>query len=327
MRFNPKARLDRGQVQVRRGGGGRRVGRGGGFPLPTGSGVGMGGRLGGGVVGLIVLVIVLLVGGGGLGDLLGGSGGLGGAVTPRSDTENVASSELTECATGEDANENPDCARLAVVNSIQDYWSQALPEQTGTAYVEADTIMFSDTVQTGCGTASSDVGPFYCPVRGDMQVYLDTTFFDDVLEGQLGAQGGDFAEAYVLAHEYGHHIENLLGYMGKVRTQKGPMSDAVRLELMADCLGGMWAKHATTAEDASGEPLILELTDEDIREAIDAAEAVGDDAIQERGAGRVTPESWTHGSAAARAMWFETGLTTGTIAACDTFETDRLYPS
>jgi predicted metalloprotease len=322
MRFNPKARLDRSQVQVRRGGG---RGRGGmGFPMPASTG----GRLGGGVVGLVILVIVLLVGGGGLGDILGGgSGGLGGAVTPRSASENVASSELTECQTGQDANENPDCARLAVVNSIQDYWSQALPEQTGRPYAEADTIMFSGAVQTGCGNASSDVGPFYCPVRGDMQVYLDTTFFDDVLEGQLGAQGGDFAEAYVLAHEYGHHIENLLGYMGRVRTQQGPNSDAVRLELMADCLGGMWAKHATTAEDASGEPLILELTDQDIREALDAAAAVGDDAIQERGSGRVNPESWTHGSAAAREMWFKIGLTKGTLAACDTFETNRLYPT
>jgi uncharacterized protein len=316
MRFNPKARLDRSQVQVRRGGGGGRGGGGLPFPIPAGTG----GRIGGGIGGVVVLIIILLVSGG-LDNLGGGTGSTG--VTPRSASQPVSSSELTECRTGADANENPDCARLAVVNSIQAFWERELPGQ----YVEADTVMFSGGVDTGCGSATSDVGPFYCPAPRDMKVYLDTTFFGDVLEGQLGAEGGDFAEAYVLAHEYGHHIENLLGYMGKVRTQQGPNSDAVKLELMADCLGGMWAKYATTAEDAGGEPLILELDQQDIREAIGAAAAVGDDAIQERGAGRVDPESWTHGSAAAREMWFMTGYEQGSLRACDTFEADQLYPN
>jgi uncharacterized protein len=321
MRFNPKARLDRSQVQVRRGGGGGRGGGGMPFPIPAGTG----GRIGGGIGGIVVLVIIVLV--------TGGLGGLGGGgtettgVTPRSASGAVSSSDLTECETGVDANDNPDCARLAVVNSIQDFWEGALPEQTGKQYVEADTVMFSGGVDTGCGSATADVGPFYCPAPNDRMVYLDTTFFDDVLEGQLGAAGGDFAEAYVLAHEYGHHIENLLGYMGKVRTQQGPNSDAVKLELMADCLAGMWTKYATTAEDADGNVLILELDDADIREALDAAAAVGDDAIQQRGSGRVNPESWTHGSAAAREMWFRTGYQDGSIRACDTFETDRLYPN
>ena len=321
MRFNPKARLDRSQVQVRRGGGGSRGGMG--LPIPMGTG---GRRMGGGIGGIIVLVIIVLLSGG-----LGGLGGLGGGSEPGGDPRSasgaVRSSELSECESGEDANQNPDCARLAVVNSIQSFWSEALPQQAGREYVEVDTVMFSGSVNTGCGTASSDVGPFYCPARDDMQVYLDTTFFDDVLEGQLGGSGGDFAEAYVLAHEYGHHIENLLGYMARVRTQKGPESDAVRLELMADCLAGMWTQYATTAEDADGEVLILELDDSDIKEALDAAAAVGDDAIQQRGSGRVDPESWTHGSAAARETWFQTGYTRGSLQACDTFETDRLYPS
>jgi uncharacterized protein len=321
MRFNPKARLDRSQVQVRRGGGRGRGGGGMPFPIPAGTG----GRIGGGVGGIVVLIIILVVTGG-LGNLGGGGGTGTSGVSPRSASGPVAASELTECRTGADANENPDCARLAVVNSIQAFWAQALPQQAGREYVEADTVMFSGGVDTGCGSASSDVGPFYCPARGDMQVYLDTTFFDEVLEGQLGAEGGDFAEAYVLAHEYGHHIENLLGYMGKVRTQQGPNSDAVKLELMADCLGGMWAKYATTAEDAGGEPLILELDQQDIREAIGAAAAVGDDAIQQRGSGQVDPESWTHGSAAAREMWFMTGYEQGSLRDCDTFEADELYP-
>jgi predicted metalloprotease len=317
MRFNPRARLDRSQVQVRRGGGG---GGTRGLPIPAG----MGGRVGGGIGGIILIVVIVLLSGA----LNGGGGGSGspGVNPPRSDSEAVSSSELTECQTGEDANENPDCARLAVVNSIQAFWGEALPEQTGREYVEADTVMFSGGVSTGCGNATSDVGPFYCPARGDMKVYLDTTFFKDMLEGQLGATGGDFAEAYVLAHEYGHHIENLLGYMGRVRTQQGPESDAVRLELMADCLGGMWTKHATESTDAGGEPLILELNQQDIEEAINAAQAVGDDRIQQKSSGRVNPDQWTHGSAAAREYWFTIGYSKGTLQDCDTFETDQLYP-
>ena len=319
MRFNPKARLDRSQVQVRRGGGGR-GGGGMGLPIPMGAG----GRVGGGIGGIILLILIVVLNGG-LGGLTGGGDSGAG---PRSANGAVASSELTECESGEDANQNPDCARLAVVNSIQAFWRDALPQQGNREYVDADTVMFSGGVETGCGAASSDVGPFYCPTRDDMKVYLDTTFFDDVLEGQLGAGGGDFAEAYVLAHEYGHHVENLLGYMGKVRSQQGgPMSDGVRLELMADCLAGMWAQYATTAEDASGEVLILELDQQDIREALDAAAAVGDDSIQERSSGRVDPESWTHGSAAAREMWFMKGYEGGSLKGCDAFATDKLYPS
>lgn len=321
MRFNPKARLDRSQVQVRRGGGRGSGGRGSGMSLP----IPTGGKGGAGMVVVVVVVLVVLGLTGGLGGLLGGDSG-GGAVTPRSADEPVSTSELTECETGEDANENPDCARLAVVNSIQSFWREALPEQTGREYVDADTVIFTGSVDTGCGTADSSVGPFYCPTRDDMQVYLDTSFFSAMLEGQLGAKGGDFAEAYVLAHEYGHHVENLLGYLGRTRTQQGPNSDAVRVELMADCLGGMWAKYATTAEDADGNVLILELTDEDISEALDAAAAVGDDRIQER-SGRVNPETWTHGSAAAREMWFNVGYEKGSFDACDTFDADELYPS
>ncbi len=323
MRFNPRARLDRSQVQVRRGGGRGSGGRGSGMSLPIPTG-GKGGGVG--MVVLVVIVLVVLGLTGGLGGLLGG-GGSSGAVTPRSADEPVSTSELTECETGEDANENPDCARLAVVNSIQSFWREALPEQTGEQYVDADTVIFTGSVDTGCGAADSSVGPFYCPTRDDMKVYLDTSFFSAMLEDQLGAKGGDFAEAYVLAHEYGHHVENLLGYLGRTRTQQGPESDAVRVELMADCLGGMWAKYATTAEDADGNVLILELTDEDISEALDAAAAVGDDRIQERSSGRTNPETWTHGSAAAREMWFNVGYERGSFEACDTFKADELYPS
>jgi uncharacterized protein len=302
MRFNPKARLDRSQVQVRRGGGRRSAGGGMPFPVPASTG----GRIGGGLGGIVVLIIILVVTGAvGGGGLLGGGSGSGGSGTEQGA---VSTDELDQCQSGADANSDPDCARLAVVNSIQSFWSQELPQETGTQYQEADTVMFQGSVETGCGPATAEVGPFYCPVRGDHHVYLDTSFFHDMLQGRLGAEGGDFAEAYVIAHEYGHHIENLLGYMGRVRTQQGANSDSVRLELMADCLAGVWGKHATTARDADGQVLIQSLDQHDVHEAINAAQAVGDDRIQKMSSGRVNPEQWTHGSAAAREMWFMTGL-------------------
>lgn len=313
MRFNPKARLDTSQVQVRRGGGGG----GGGLPFPLPSGGGGGGMKVGGGLGFLIVILVLV-----LSQCLGGGGGTSPSlddVIPRSDSQAVAASELTECQTGADANRNPDCARLAVVNSIQGFWQGALPKR----YRPADTVMFSGSVTSACGQATTAVGPFYCPA--DMKVYLDTTFFKDMLEGQLGAGGGDFAEAYVLAHEYGHHIQNLTGYLSRVRTQQGPESDAVRLELQADCLGGLWAKNATSVPDPDGNVLIQELDQQDIDEAVDAAQAVGDDRIQQRSSGRVDPDQWTHGSAAARKYWFGVGYQTGDFNACDTFEAGDLH--
>ncbi|HSE72212.1 MAG TPA: neutral zinc metallopeptidase [Nocardioidaceae bacterium] len=308
MRFNPNARLDRSQVQNRRGSGG-----GGGFPVGGGSGL----KVGGGIGGVIMVILVIV-----LSQYLGGGAGL--PAGPQSDSGPVStgSGELSHCRTGADANEDPDCARLAVVNSIQDFWGDALPRQAGREYVPGDTVIFSGSVSTGCGGATSDVGPFYCPP--DQQVYLDTTFFEDMLEGQLGGRGGDFAEAYVLAHEYGHHVQNLLGIMGRVRTQQGPTSDAVRLELQADCLAGMWTRYATETEDAQGQVLITELTRADIEEALDAARAVGDDRIQRKTSGRVNPDAWTHGSAEQRMRWFTVGREQGSLRACDTFAASRL---
>ena len=304
MRYNPRARLDRSQVQRRSGGGG------GGFGLPVGGG-GNGLKVGGGIGGLVILLLVFL-----LQSQLGGGGGTAGQQASGDDTS------LASCRTGADANQNRDCALVADVNSIQAYWDEALPEQTRTPYRRATTILFSGDVSTGCGNATSDVGPFYCSV--DERVFLDTTFFDQMLEGQLGAQGGPFSEAYVLAHEYGHHVQNLLGTMGQVRTQQGPESDAVRLELQADCYAGVWTKFATEVPDESGEPYILDLTQQDIEAAPDAARAVGDDRIQQRTSGRVDPDRWTHGSAEQRMRWFTVGMRSGSVEACDTFAANRL---
>jgi predicted metalloprotease len=308
MRYNPRARLNTGQVQNRRGS----SGGGGGFPIGGGGpGMRVGGGLGGVVVLIIIVVVYTLANGGGS----GGNGATGGG-------QGTGSTSLSQCRTGADANQDSDCALVADVNAIQSFWSDALPKMAGVKYTEAKTEIFSGQTQTGCGAASSDAGPFYCPV--DKHVYLDTTFFKDMLQGQLGAKGGPFSQAYVLAHEYGHHVQDLLGTMSKVKTQQGATSGSVRLELQADCYAGIWTKNATTADDANGQPYISGLTKDDISRALDAAAAVGDDRIQQKTSGRVDPDTWTHGSAAERMRWFTTGMDKGTLQACDTFSASRL---
>lgn len=304
MRFNPKARLntrrmgDAGRSGARGGGGGA------GLPIPGGL------AAGGGVTGLIVVVVIVVVSMW----LGGGSSGGGGYDDSRmSDT-----GRYEHCQTGEDANKDTDCARVAVENSLYDFWSSTLPDQSGTAFEPEKKIeTFSGGISTGCGQATADVGPFYCPT--DQTIYLDTTFFRDVLQQQLGGPSGGFVEPYVLAHEYGHHIQNLLGTMSKVKTQQGPHSDSVKLELQADCYAGMWAKSATTTQDENGVVLIQDLTQQDVQQAIEAATAVGDDRIQQQSGGGVDPDSWTHGSSAERVQWFRTGYQQGTLDACDTF--------
>ncbi|WP_445255689.1 KPN_02809 family neutral zinc metallopeptidase [Nocardioides aurantiacus] len=315
MRFNPKARIDQSQVEVRRGGG-RGGGLGGGLggggarlPIPTG---GKGGLGIGGIILVVLLYVLVQCVGGGVG---GGGGGTGSSGATGEQTTN-------ECRTGEDANSSDACAIDLFTTSVQDYWDQAYPDQTGEAYQQIRTVRFEGSTQSGCGQASSEMGPFYCP--NDQLVYLDTTFFDDMLRGQLGAQGGPFAIGYVIAHEYGHHVEDLQGDLGRIRTQQGADSDAVRVELKADCLAGMWARSATRTQDQDGQTIISDLTQDDIRRAIDAAEAVGDDRIQQRSGGRVDTDSFTHGSAAQRVKWFNIGLEQGSLEACDTFSARRL---
>jgi predicted metalloprotease len=318
MRFNPKARLDTSRVRDsgRGGGGGGGLG-GGGMRIPIPGGAKGGSTLGGLLVLVLFLVLTQCVG-----------GGQGGLPLPDTslDTSRVAagdSDRYANCKTGADAEEDVDCARVAVENSLTDYWSETLPAQSGTQF-EPEKVMqtFTGAVDTGCGQASSQVGPFYCPV--DQGIYLDTTFFEEVLQGQLSGPAGEFVEPYVLAHEYGHHIQNVLGTMSRVRTQQGPESDAVRLELQADCYAGMWTANATGTDDSGGEPLILELSEEDINQAVAAAKSVGDDRIQDQTTGRVNPREWTHGSAEQRMRWFMTGYQEGTLEACDTFSASQL---
>ncbi|MFS3129089.1 neutral zinc metallopeptidase [Nocardioides sp. Bht2] len=313
MRFNPKARLDAGQVRDAGSGGGGGLGGGGmRMPIPGGKVAGGGGL--GLVLAIAVFVLLQCTGNG------GGGGGL--ALDPSQLQVAGGSASNTgrydSCKTGQDAADNHDCGRVAVVNSIQDYWGDTLQSAAGVRYQEAATVTFTGAISTGCGQASAAVGPFYCPAPGDMKVYLDTDFFDEVLVRQLGGPPGDFVEWYVLGHEYGHHIQNLTGQMGKVRTQKGRNSDAVKLELQADCYAGLWVHNAVNTDTADGEPLFLEgPTENDLREAIAAAQAVGDDHIQKVSQGRVNPDEWTHGSSQDREQWFRTGYESGDYNACN----------
>jgi len=295
--FDEDAQLDGGQVQDRRGSrsaGGRR---------PSGR-VAIGGV--GGVAGLIIVLLVVVLGGGNTtsSDMyrLGGD--------QYAADEQAWSSDLAEeCRTGADANEREDCRIVGLVNSVQAYWIDAFTE-SGLRYDEADTQLFTSSTVSGCGPASAATGPFYCPA--DSTVYMDLSFFEVLTQPPFEAEGGPFAQAYVVAHEYGHHVQNLLG-QGDGGSRQGAESGSVRLELQADCYGGVWASNAV----ATG--FIVDLTDADIEIGLDAAAAVGDDRIQSGTGGRVDPESFTHGTSAQRQDWFMTGYRTGDPDRCDTF--------
>jgi predicted metalloprotease len=231
--------------------------------------------------------------------------------------QQVSNSSLAqECRTGADANRNHDCAVVAIINSVQDYWTDQFA-RSGQTYRKATTNFFNGSVRTGCGSATSDTGPFYCPA--DTEVYIDLSFFQE-LQTRFGAEGGPFAEAYVLAHEYGHHVQDLLGTSDRVGSGTGPTSGSVRLELQADCYAGVWGNHATTTPSSTGKPLITDVTQDDVQRALDTASRIGDDYIQQNlGRGRIDTSQFTHGTSAQREKWFTTGFTTGDPARCDTF--------
>jgi uncharacterized protein len=311
--IDPDADLDTSQVEDLRDSSGD---GGGGFG---------GGRmaLGGGGLGLVILVIYLLLSHGGGGSTGGSQSGLGGlnglpeiGGGPSSVQQGEAAERLKQkCATGQSATAL-DCEAVAFINSIQNYWTTQLA-RSGTPYRPVSTIFFTNSVSTGCGEASSDTGPFYCPA--DKKVYIDLSFYKE-LETRFGTQGGLFPRAYVLAHEYGHHVQDLLGTEQRVRTRSGPNSDSVKLELQADCYAGVWANHATQTRTASGKPLIENITAEDKKAGLDTASRIGDDFIQTHlGSGRVNKNQFTHGSSAQREKWLTVGLTTGNPAQCDTF--------
>jgi hypothetical protein len=304
--FRRNVRLNPGQVRDLRGagGGGRRFGLPGGFNLPTGglgSGGGSGGLAGGGIGTIILLVVIIVI----VLYLNGGLGGGGGNGTAQ-----PTGSGLAGCQTGQDANERLDCRIVGFVNSIQAYWTEEYARQ-GRTYQPARTVLFTDVVDTGCGQATSAVGPFYCPV--DKQIYIDLGFFT-VLEQQYGASAGPLAQAYVIAHEYGHHVQNIEGTLAQAQDgTTGPTSGGVRVELQADCFAGVWTGNAVDTG------YLEQITQQQVNDALSAAAAVGDDRIQQQATGQVEPHKWTHGSSDQRQNWFITGYNETQPASCDTF--------
>lgn len=307
VRFNEGASLDTSQVSDRRGSGGSS----GGIGVPLG--------VGGGGVGLIVVLVIAAIqffGGGG-----SGSGGLLQRAT--SDGGTVDAGQLaSQCRTGADANTDEDCRAVAFINSVQDYWANAF-QRSNRTYRDAVTVFYSGSTSTGCGVGRSGMGPFYCPA--DQQVYIDLTFWQ-TLKTDFKTDGGVFAQGYVLAHEYGHHVQNLLKTSDRVQAgDSGPTSGSVRLELQADCYAGVWAKNATTTPGPDGQILISDITQQDLADALDTASKIGDDYIQtEIAGGPARPSQYTHGTSAQRQKWLRTGYDSGDPASCDTFGTSNL---
>ena len=294
MTFNEGASINSGRVQRRRGG--------------PGGGIAIGGGAGGIVIVLIYLLIQFLGGG----DASSALNGLGNDTQDQTDDGTFAAG----CKTGAQANAAADCRVAGTIQSLDDYWADAMPG-LGAQLALPGIVVFDNSTQSACGTASAATGPFYCPT--DQTIYLDVAFFDE-LETTYGSSGGPLAQMYVVAHEYGHHIQHQLGVFDVADTsQTGEGSDSVKVELMADCLAGVWAGHAATTKDADGVTLIDPLTDQDVSDALSAAAAVGDDRIQQQATGSVNESAFTHGSAAERQAAFTTGYTKGTATACDSF--------
>jgi predicted metalloprotease len=304
MEINENAQVDPTQIDDRRGGGGGGGGLGGlgglgggRIPIPTSRG---------GLIVTVIVVLITLAGGGFAGfNALGGGG----------------SQPASDCSSANpDRFKQTDCRNELYVESIQNFWQTETPQVFGKAYTRSKTEFFSGQTDTGCGPADAGVGPFYCPQ--DNEVYIDLSFYDQ-LSSDFGAKGA-FAQPYVLAHEYGHHIQDIIGTESAMRRaqQRDPSSASrlsVMLELQADCYAGVWAKHATSTRDTHGEAIFTSITPQDINEALDAAAAVGDDSIQKKMGGQVDEAKFTHGSAAQRQHWFNAGFSTGDPKACDTF--------
>ncbi|HJE51118.1 MAG TPA: neutral zinc metallopeptidase [Tessaracoccus flavescens] len=298
MEFRPDVKLD--TSRTRYGGGGGGGGRGGRIAV------------GGGLSGLLVIILMMIFGGGNIGDILGGGSG-----QPAGQQQQQPQGQQPQCETGADIESNEQCRYVAYENALTNYWSGAFSD--GFQPIQA-LQLFSGQVPTACGTGSSQMGPFYCP--GDTTIYIDDVFMGQLLE-QLGTTRSYAAEAYIIGHEYGHHISYLTGDMNKARSggnDSGPTSGAVRLELQADCYAGVFFKN--TIQDPNSP--IESITQDDLNRIVDAARAVGDDHIQQQQGGRVVPESWTHGSSRMRQYWVAKGFESGDPNTCDTFSTDEL---
>ncbi|MBV6458342.1 MAG: hypothetical protein HONBIEJF_01469 [Fimbriimonadaceae bacterium] len=256
--------------------------------------------VGGGVGTLIIVLLVTLLGG-----------------DPRTALQQLNDQPGVQRPLTPEEEERKDFVSVVLADT-EDVWNRILPEQAGVQYIEPKLVIFAGQVESACGFASAAMGPFYCP--NDSQVYIDLEFYDE-LHQKFGAPG-DFAQAYVIAHEVGHHIQHILGLTEKVHSQRGRISEAaynnlsVRLELQADYLAGVWAHHAQKMKNI--------LDREDIEEALNAAAAIGDDTIQKRSQGYTVPESFTHGTSEQRMRWFRKGWDTGDMRQGDTFSARNL---
>lgn len=266
---------------------------------------GSGGRIaaGGGIGSLVLVGLFLLLGGNpaDIGQILG---------EPTQQTGGEAG-HLEGCNTGADANARADCRVEFTGISVNKVWERILPEQANLQYTQPGLVVFERTTMSGCGQASANTGPFYCP--GDKSAYFDVAFFDQLT--QLGGENAPLAQEYIVAHEFGHNVQAIEGTLNLSNyNQPGEDSNAVKIELQADCYAGIWAHHADEGPDA----MLETITEDQVRSAIDTARAVGDDNIQKRSGGQVRPDKWTHGSSESRAQAFMSGYREGTMKACDT---------
>ena len=294
MVFNRRARIETGRVQRR------------------GRGAGAGGMVVGGGAGTLILLLIALFFGV---DLTGLSGSNLSVPSVYEDPEVQAEFDQ-RCVTGEDANRYDDCRLAFAVAALDSYWESAAPA-LGIDFNHPGAVIFDGSTSTQCGQGSSETGPFYCPV--DETMYFDPTFFE-VLSARFGAGEGPLAQIYVVAHEYGHHIQNEMGLFEIAdRSRTGPDSDIVKLELAADCLAGVWLHHATRTVDDSGTPFLNPISEEQIHDALEAAAAVGDDNIQRSIGQNPDPHTFTHGSSEQRVNAVVTGINQGDARVCDAF--------
>ena len=285
MTFNDNARIDTSKVQRRKGGRAAMVG-------------------GGTLIGALVLFVAS--------QLLGVDlTPLAGMMSNGNEQSSSQVTELENCTTGADANEDDNCRMAAAADSLDVFWA----DQFDSGYRQPGVVLYTGSTDSACGTASNAVGPFYCP--SDESIYVDTDFFA-TLRSDFGATAGPLAQMYVLAHEWGHHISNITGDLAQVGNDTGAASGSVRLELQADCYAGAWVKDASSVQDQNGNTFMQPVSREEMADALNAAAAVGDDNIQQRSGQRVNPDAFSHGSSEQRQRWFETGYEQGPNA-CDTF--------
>ena len=285
MTFNDNARIDTSKVQRRKGGRAAMVG-------------------GGTLIGALVLFVAS--------QLLGVDlTPLAGMMSNGNEQSSSQVTELENCTTGADANEDDNCRMAAAADSLDVFWA----DQFDSGYRQPGVVLYTGSTDSACGTASNAVGPFYCP--SDESIYVDTDFFA-TLRSDFGATAGPLAQMYVLAHEWGHHISNITGDLAQVGNDTGAASGSVRLELQADCYAGAWVRDASTTVASNGTTFMQPVTTDEIRDALNAAAAVGDDNIQQRAGQRVNPDAFSHGSSEQRQRWFATGFEQGANA-CDTF--------